>query len=782
MQDSDFSVAIVRLSPFRDVCKSITHQFLYGECVKAVGDSAVDFAFFPSESERKRKTEIRTMRTEKKLSEFDLLFISNSFTSELVNLPYLLKNCGIPYKTSERSASNTKPLIVMGGSNALASQSILFNENDALVDALFFGEGETLNEKIVRELASVPSQNRREKLIELQGKIPGLKVFGAPEVKIQKAIYHEPKAEILASAPQYLFDSSEACSARLFIAYDCPAFCTFCFEGWERKPYREIDGDTLLKAARNLKLKTGADTLEITAFNFNTHTDVTKLMTGLTRMFFNVNFMSQRADILASNPGLVHYEVVSGKRQHTIGVEGISERMRTYFNKNLSEETALKAITLLLNEQVREIKLFYIISGLETKEDNQNYADFLKKIAALKETYGEKTRILCSFGLLVRMPFTPLRYEKLMLTEEEWKPIVEMIRQTTESFGYEFRLTYDYNEFFLSQCLCLTNEKCASTLIDIAEHGFVYDQGINSGAWKLFKEQHPLTQEFLDEKGEDYHFAFDFVDTHIPSSFLYKRFLNAKNNIQTPMCLSTKCSGCSSCTESERKNLTEHQIHMPTFKDTNEMEQIVKAKAKAQPVYIEFNVPQEWAYFNSETIRARIMKTVMEKLTSTFKENSSVQEAEILAADKIMTCRDHYFGSKLFDGKLPRWFGKNIYEIYPFDNAERNELYNSLLKTGFKVSLEPFTPKEFSVNLYPKTAVSSQELSKTVTKILNNNHLPFTMSKKDSFINFMIAPKAVKKRIISSAFCNDEKISLQGTEKMDLSSAKAFKLTAEFNF
>src|SRR5574344_899366 len=476
-----FKTVIVRLSPFRDVVKSITHQFLYGECRKVLADEQIDFAFFPAENERKRGSEIRSIRLNIPLADFDVIFISNRFTTELLNLPYLLHHSHIPCRSSIRADAQTKPLVIMGGSNALASQSVLYDDNDAMTDALFFGEGEDVMSRIVAELKSVPQSERRAKLKSLEGIIPGLKVFGSgpQHPAIQKALYRGA-TEQLANAEQYLFDSSEALTARLFIAYGCPSFCTFCFEGWERKPYREVPLDQLIAAADSLKKKTGADTLEITAFNFNTHTDVTSLFTELSKRFFQVNFMSQRADILAANPTLAHYEVASGKRQFTLGVEGISERMRSYFNKNLSGQTALAAITLLLKEPIREIKLFYIISGLETAEDCSDYAQFLSKVASLRELYNSGIRILCSFGLLVRMPFTPLRYEKLLLTEEEWKSSVSMIREATESAGYEFRLTYDYEEFFLSQSLALTTAHCAPVLEEMAEKGYVYDMGIRS--------------------------------------------------------------------------------------------------------------------------------------------------------------------------------------------------------------------------------------------------------------------------------------------------------------
>ena len=185
----------------------------------------------------------------------------------------------------------------------------------------------------------------------------------------------------------------------------------------------------------------------------------------MSSIFSQVNFMSQRADILASNKLLADYEVAAGKRQYTLGAEGISERMRSYFNKNLTKEMLVSAMTMLMKyKSVKEIKLFYIIAGLETEEDVADFKNFLGKIKEIKAQTGSQVRILCSFGLLVRMPYTPLMYERLIMTKEEWEPVVKNIQNAVTAAGYEFRLTSPYEEYFFSQYLALTNQSMAENL------------------------------------------------------------------------------------------------------------------------------------------------------------------------------------------------------------------------------------------------------------------------------------------------------------------------------
>lgn len=804
-----FRTLIVRLSPFPETVKSVTHQFLYGECRRVLSDDDIDFAFFPTETDRKRHTPLCGVRTRLPAKDFNLMLISNSFTCELLNLPYLLNLINIPYSGAERRTANLSyPLTIMGGSNALAAQAVMFSEEDALVDALYFGEGERNVEKIVRALST--STTPWQTLASLQGTIEGLKVFGANttstknnnQITIRKALNTDTSTELLARAEQRLFDSPEATTARLFMAYGCPAFCTFCFEGWEHKPYREVPVTQLLESAKQLRVKTGADTLEITAYNFNTFSDITPLFRELNKLFFQVNFMSQRADILATHPELVSYEVSSGKKQYTLGIEGISERMRSYYNKNLPEQTALTCITQLLKQPIREIKLFYIISGLETEKDNADYKQFLAKIASLKETYNNGIRILCSFGLLVRMPFTPLQFEKLLLTKEEWSPVVAMIRSTTESAGYEFRLTYPYEEYFLSQTLALHSPVqgtyLAPILCDMAEHNFIYNQGIVPEAWNYFCKQYasrfngasPLDKSFTEQKSPDFSFAFSDVDCRTPRSVLYSRYLNSQlagtdeNDHETPMCLGAKCTGCGSCSPEQRATLEQHKLIMPSETDRIEIAAIAKEKAQAQPVYIEVDmtncllqastaIPATRAH--QETKDAFLMRQLF----------AAVPDATSL----IMTVRDSLFGSKLFDGKLPHWSGKTVYAVFPFSNKMRTQLYNALVDAGYVVHNGPYIPAIITIELRgPNPSI----FEKTAANLLDAMHMQYTLSrvKKMDFSAtsntirsvYSITPKSIKKNVVTSCIIESGVINITGSTKIDLSSISRSGFTALISF
>ena len=165
--DAAYRVLIVRLSPFRDVDKSIPHLFLFQEVRQALPDAFIDLAFFPTAAQRERfeRDDVPFLLGTQSLrsaDEFDLILISNAYTLELINLPYLLIHSRIPLFSSQRGPE--WPIIILGGSNALATQAIIREDGDSLVDGIFFGEGEGLVSRLVRFLEQNRSMDKQELL------------------------------------------------------------------------------------------------------------------------------------------------------------------------------------------------------------------------------------------------------------------------------------------------------------------------------------------------------------------------------------------------------------------------------------------------------------------------------------------------------------------------------------------------------------------------------------------------------------------------------------------
>ncbi|RME36991.1 MAG: hypothetical protein D6793_04865, partial [Thermoflexia bacterium] len=115
--------------------RSFTHFLLFAEVRRALPEAFVDLAFFsPSSPES-----LAGLDSGRLLQDFDLVLLSNAYTLELVNLPWILQRSGLSLFAGEREQG---PILLLGGSNAMAAQAVIRPDGDSMVDGIFFGEGE----------------------------------------------------------------------------------------------------------------------------------------------------------------------------------------------------------------------------------------------------------------------------------------------------------------------------------------------------------------------------------------------------------------------------------------------------------------------------------------------------------------------------------------------------------------------------------------------------------------------------------------------------------------
>src|SRR5208282_1325113 len=100
-EESKFHALIVRLSPFADVERSTPHVFLAREIRAALPDAYIDMAFLPRDEDARVLEEaglplLIGTQSHRAVEDFDLVFVSNAWLLEQVNLPFLLARSGIP--------------------------------------------------------------------------------------------------------------------------------------------------------------------------------------------------------------------------------------------------------------------------------------------------------------------------------------------------------------------------------------------------------------------------------------------------------------------------------------------------------------------------------------------------------------------------------------------------------------------------------------------------------------------------------------------------------------
>ncbi len=757
-----FRALIVRLSPFRDVDRSTPHLFLFQAVRRALPGDYIDMAFFPPEHDRARLSAAGVpllvgTQSWRSIEDFDAILISNAYTLELINLPYLLHYSGAPLLASERDA--TFPPLILGGSNAMATQAIVTETGDCVADALFFGEGEHEVGTLVRILADHMALPKRERLSRTAASVTGLWIAnGPPDQQVTKAVCAEPRVDdLLTEYP--LLDSPEAATAKLQVNYGCPAFCTFCFEGYERKPYRELSAEAILAAARQLKHQQGPEEVDLYSFNFNTHADILSLLLALNRLYDRVSFKSQRVDVLATLPGLLEAEVIADKRSFTLGVEGISRRMRAFLRKSLADAEIESVLARLLRQKIREIKLFYIFTGRETESDLDEFRDFVGRLKALRQRGNRGVRIIFSFGLLVRMPFTPLRYDRLLLDEAEWRQVIGPAKSVCETNGFEFRLATEWDEYAASQVLALGGHWLHEPVLALARQGHCYDIALTPGYWdalRAWMEDHGYWNEtFLGEKGPDFAFPMNFVRSDVTPRFLYSQYQQALTGIDEGYCLGSQCLACGACTDAaQRAAITEHAMRHPGWAYQRELEDVMRAKWRLKPVYARVWLPPEVAGRDPAWLNAWVMQTLLARHPDLLDNLLSVEESLFTTKDN----RRHYanlHGETVF--ALTAWDAAKLVEVLESESSVPrlpSTVYRLLL-LGWLDSFETgtFARMELSLTL---PSPHFPEAGPQLRRFLHAAYAPVNVRRVGEGYAFDIPNKALKKKLLFEGEFNQD--------------------------
>ncbi len=760
-EEAAMRVLIVRLSPLPNVRESVTHHFLYQEVKRALPLAYVDYAFFPNPKNIPIFTEnnipfflgIQSLRS---ISDFDLVLISNSFTLELFNLPYLFLNTGLPALKSQRQGK--KPVIVMGGSNALMTQCAVSREGDSFVDAIFFGEGEDAVGNIVSIVHENKDLDRAVILGILEQEIQGF--FDIRQPMPESVSVSPPKApqasHILTDYP--ILNTDIENTAKLEITKGCSCFCSFCFEGHTRKPFREYAPQDILEKALEIKLKHAPAQFDFLSFNFNMHTGISRIMADLNEMAKFVNFKSQRADIIAMRPELLDIEILSGKRSYTLGVEGISDRMRRYLHKSLSEQELISALELIYAKKPRQLKLFFMITGMENESDLREFKDFVMKLKRLKSKSAPGCRTIMSFGLLVNLPFTPLQFGPV-IDPSNIKQIKGDLKRDCETNGFEFRMAQDVEEFIVSQYIALTGFECFDVISSFAKTGGYFDgEHIIGDKSALISSLRSASGDGLyGSKNENYVFPFEKIKGTPDKSFLYRMYNEARNFRDTGYCLEGKggCIGCGGCED--------HKLSaLPTVsqEDIERLKKAVERKKKPMIVKAVVTIKEAGRFLTPEAKCAFTGRAILGQMPSLVKDYLSCRQVQNMPVSKGY---GFLFGRFLYDFE----FQSNP-EVFP-EFLKKGTIENPLLSVSGAENME--IGNNFRITSQ-WTDTSMYSFQNRLQEFLLGNGIGFEIRKSNGITRFEVAAKDRKKKLLNYAALRQE----NGAVSLEIETGSRFSI------
>ena len=768
-------VLIVRLSSFADVERSTPHLLLADAVRRATPGAYVDFCFFPPPRDREclRAAGVPLLlgnQSGRSVSDFDLVLVSNAYLLELINLPFLLLRSGVPLYASDRGPE--WPPILLGGSNAMATHGAVTEAGDSWVDAVFFGEGERRVEALVRELLAPNGGDKGARLARAAATGDGLWVTGRwPAAPVRKAVFQPATADCLPVRYPVL-NGPEALTVRLQINFGCPAFCSFCFETYDRKPYRELPVAELLAAARELKRVHGGDQVDLHSFNFNTHSEIIALLLGLNRLYDRVSFKSQRVDLLAHAAGLLEAELIAGKSAFSIGVEGISERLRTWLHKSLPGEVLTAVLGQLLRQPIREIKLFYLLTGHETAADITEFRGFLQTLKTAHRQTNPGIRLLFSCGLLVRMPQTPLRHDRLFLDLAPWRQLTGPVKSACEMNGFQFRLAAPWPDYAVSQVLAAGGYWLHRPLAELAADGYCFDRELPAAYWERLRTKLEAaghwTPAFLGEKGKDYPFPYDFVASHVSPAFLHRQFREGRAGRDSGYCLGRdgqvgRCLRCGACPDAaSRRQLTNHRLQPPAAGMLAEGRRLSAAKHRLQPVFARFWLDPELAGGTPDWLNSAVARALFAAVPA--------------AVDNVLSIREQLFTTRENLARLPLFAGEAVFAVRAWRPDELAAALPALASgpvrfLGLAPDVRPGTWQHATIEL-TLPAVFFPAAARRLQDYLHAVPLPFTACRDGAGYRLEIPPAARKaKGIASIRYQEDEAgvtVTLTAGPKLDL--------------
>lgn len=447
-----------------------------------------------------------------------------------------------------------------------------------------------------------PEPKRGEPLPE------GVLVFDDRPKEEQELMKHLRKAgafldEIISIEPagvQEIWDVWDVPKGHMFYANGF--IVSNCHEAHTQGRWRERELDKVTGAVEDAVRWQGAEDAGFYSLTWSLHSQVYSLLLWNYERFGSSSLISQRADQASADPNFFKFQNTQGQGSTTIGVEGCSQRMRNYFNKSLHTDQLFRAVENAARGGMSGLKLFMILSGLETAEDVKEFCDLLKEInkrgkriakEMMASTGNERQPIKMnpSFMLLLNMPHTSLQWAPCAASLDLETDIARPIVETARECGFGFRTSLTRDRVRVSNWTAMIGREGTHMLVESGQRSdFLYygpvakrltwylDQNFTRWGYgppipEDKKEEYEartwIVPVEIAERGWNYWFRekvwetvfpWDGVQTAMRRDYLWNQWLNIRKFVGNAYCLKTsvnlnpKCHDCGACDPIDKEN------------------------------------------------------------------------------------------------------------------------------------------------------------------------------------------------------------------------------------
>lgn len=492
------------------------------------------------------------------LKQFDL--ISFSVLSELnfTNILQVLELAQLPLKSKNRC--NGFPLVAAGGISVCNPEPLR-----EFIDFFGIGDGEVLFPEIIKLMQAAKQDNMpKTGLLGLLDRIQGIYVPELFQVK-KKGKFFQPdlegrtiKKRVIEAiedsypTPEVIVPISNVVFNRLSveIARGCIHACRFCQAKSFYSPYRT---KSLAKTEgfieKSLKT-TGFDIFSLTSLSSGDYPRLKELLEHIPEIIppctsFSISSLrpATLSDQLLSTIALFRRTGI------TMVPEAGSQRLRNIINKNVTDREILKGVKLALDNNWRQIKLYFMI-GLpgESLDDVQAIPEMIKDMLNLTQTYRKKINIHVSVSTFVPKPHTPFQWAR----REDLETLLQKLRHIRQELKKYKQVRLDLHsparglvETILSRGDIRTGD-LLHRAYQAGETFSAWNTAFHYPVWENIIQDSEF-EDFLSEIDPSEPLPWDFIQLNYHKKHLLQEYHDSRSAVTSPSCTKQKCRACGGC-------------------------------------------------------------------------------------------------------------------------------------------------------------------------------------------------------------------------------------------